>query len=100
MVLPLLSKCYQRLIPNVGSLGLTPLLLYIGGYFKKNISPPAHIYLNLNQLTSTFEVYVSQVTRCPVHEIITIYTCAEPHLWMILQADSWQTKLDDIFLLM
>lgn len=51
MVIPGSSKFYQRLLPNVGSLGLTPLFLVTGDYFKKNINPPPPIYLNLNELT-------------------------------------------------
>jgi len=39
MVIQRLSKCYQRLLLNFGSLGLTPLFLIIGEYFKKNITP-------------------------------------------------------------
>jgi hypothetical protein len=102
MVIPHLSKCYHRLLPNVGSLGLTPLFLVIGGYFKKNINPCRHplpqIYLNLNELNSTFEVYVSQVTSCSLHEIVIIQTRAEQHVWMTLQAGSWQSKIEDICL--
>jgi len=40
----------SEILPNVGSMGLTPLRLVIGGYFKKNVPSP-QIYRNLNELT-------------------------------------------------
>jgi hypothetical protein len=44
------------------------------------------------------EWYVSQVTSWPMHAVIIIYSCAEPRLWLALQAHSWQSKLEDVFL--
>jgi hypothetical protein len=33
-----------------------------------------------------------------MHTVIMIYYCAEPRLWLALQAHSWQSELEDIFL--